>query len=188
MPRNLEQELVRWIDEKLKSNGLAQQAIKDKDARLVFGLAAESLVGVYEQGGNNNGPMVRLIQETIGGADREPWCMALVQSCLAYAELKTGAKSPIVSSEHCMTVWNDTPKTSRVKTLPKRYAIIIWVNGKGPAGHTGILLEPSPRKTFTSVEGNTGSDGSRDGDGVYYKTRDWFRSGSLKRVGFLKPF
>lgn len=188
MKRKIEEELVRWIDLKLQLNGLAQKAIEDKDARLLFGLAAESMVGIYEQGGNNNGPMVRLIQQTIGSADREPWCCSFVQSCLAYAELKTGKESHVAHTEHVMTMWNQTPKILRVKVRPLKYAIVCW-NYEGTAsGHTGVVLESFYQKWFRTIEGNTGADGGRDGDGIYYKKRNWYRDGKLVRVGFLKPF
>lgn len=186
--RGIEQELVSWLDQKLHSNGLAQHAIKEKDARLIFGLAMEACVGIYEIGGNNNGPMVRLLQKTIGGAGREPWCMSLVQSCLAYAELKSGVRSPVAATEHCMACWRDTPQSQRVKSSPLKYAIVIWNLYGTDSGHTGVVLESAPAQWMKTCEGNTGSDGSRDGDGVYYKKRDWVRSGNLIRVGFIKPF
>lgn len=188
MSREIEFELFQWFEEKLKNNGLAKYAAKEKDARLLFGLAMESLVGTYEAGGNNDGPMVKLLQKTIGGASREPWCMSTVQSCLAYAEEKTGIKSPIFSTEHCMTCWRQTPVVQRVKTSPLKYAIVIWRHGDTDSGHTGVLVETDKRQWFKTVEGNTGSDGSRDGDGVYYKKRDWIRNGNLIKVGFLRPF
>lgn len=188
MVREIEPELVEWFDWKLSGNGLAKLAIENKDARLVFGLSAESAVGITESGGNNDGPLVRLFQKTIGKAEREPWCMALVMACLAYAEHKTGAYSPVFPSEHCQTVWNKTPVVMRVKTSPLKYAIVIWRYEGSSAGHTGIVVETDYRQWFRSIEGNTNSAGSREGDGVYYKKRDWIRNGSLVRMGFLKPF
>src|SRR5574343_9032 len=101
--RRIEPTMVKWLDSKLAGNGLAQDAIARKDARLLFRLAMESCVGIREKGGNNSGPMVELIQETIDGADKDPWCMSLVQTCIAYAEKRTGKSSPIFASEHCLT-------------------------------------------------------------------------------------
>ena len=46
-------------------------------------LAAEACVGIREQGGNNKGPLVELMQKTVDGkAQAEAWCMAFVQSML----------------------------------------------------------------------------------------------------------
>lgn len=188
MIREIKPDLVNYFNNKLAGNGLAQYAAREKDARLLFGLAMESAVGIVEVGGNNSGPLVQLIQRTVGGASKEPWCMALVQSALAYAELLTQVKSPIAVSEHCMTVWRETPEIQRVKASPLKYAIVIWRHGNTDSGHTGCAVESDHRQWFRTVEGNTNGDGSRDGDGVYYKKRDWIRNGDLIRVGFLKPF
>lgn len=184
--RNIEKDMVKWLDAKLASNGLAQKAIEEKDARTLFRLAAESCVGIKESS-NNGGPMVELLQETIGGADREPWCMSFVQTCLAYAEKKTGIKSPIFESEHCMTTWNETPKKMRVKNIPAMGAIVIWRHGSTQSGHTGLVLEWLGTK-FNSVEGNTSDSSMREGDAVALKQRSAKATGSMKVVGFLKPF
>jgi len=183
--RIIEKKLVTWLDAKLASNGLAQEAIKNKDARTLFRLAAESCVGIKETS-YNAGPLVELMQETIGSAVKESWCMSFCQSMIAYAEKKTGVKSPVFASELCTEVWSKTPKTSRVKISPLPGAIIIWQRGSTIYGHTGVMLE-FMKSTMNSVEGNTGSNMS-NGDGVYYKTRSTKATGSLKVLGYLKPF
>lgn len=188
MTRNIEQKMVNFIDAKLASNGLAQHAINTKDSRLLFGLAAEACVGIRESGGNNMGPMVELIQQTVGRAEGEAWCMAFVQTCLAYAELKCGVRSPIFVSEHCRTVWQMTDQEQRVKISPLKYAIVIWGKDGSSSGHTGIVIEAKKNSHIMTIEGNTGSQDARDGDGIYYKKRDWLRTGSLVRLGFLRPF
>lgn len=191
--RNIEPKMIAWLDKKLASNGLAQHAIETKNARLLFTLAAESCVGIREEGGNNKGPMVKLLQETIGGAGGEAWCMSYVQTCLAYAEAKTGLISPIAASEHCMTVWNSTPKAQRVKRVPARGAIAIWNYPPGANGHTGIVDNYNEKK-MNLFEGNTEagltSSGTieRDGGGVYYTDRSTSGSKKMVLVGFLKPF
>lgn len=184
--------MIDFIDKKLEHNGAAQDAIARKDARAVFVYALEACVGIREQGGNNHGPMVELIQETIGGAGGEAWCMALQQTGLAYAEVKTGIKSPIAASEHCLTTWRNTPVEQRVKIRPAKGAIIIWQHGKSENGHTGAVLE-CDGKEMSAVEGNTesglvGGVVQRDGGGVYLTKRSMKGNGDMKVVGFLKPF
>jgi hypothetical protein len=186
--RTIEPEMIKWLDDRLKDNGLVWQAMVDANPRLVFRCAMEACVGIRESAGNNMGPMVKLLQRTIGEAVKEPWCMSLVQTCLAYAERKCGVLSRIYPTEHCMTCWRETPGMSRVKNIPLPGAIIIWRNGSSDAGHTGMVVEAVRGNYLLTVEGNTGADGSRDGDGVYHKKRDWYADGSLKRIGFLKPF
>lgn len=190
MSRELHYKMITYLDKKLEGNGLAQDAITKGDARTLFVLAAEACVGVFESGGNNKGPVVSLIQDTVGGPDAVAWCMSFVQTCLAYAELKTGNKSPIFVSEHCVSVWDKTPKAQRVKLSPLPGAIVIWQKGKSMSGHTGIVRGCDERHVLT-VEGNTGPDAGqveRDGDGIYLKKRSRNGQGSMKVLGYLKPF
>jgi hypothetical protein len=191
--RSIEPKMIDWLDLKLKGSGLFHDAVTKKDARTVFRLACEASVGIREKGGNNRGPLVELLQETIGEAQGEAWCMSAMQTCIAYAEKKTGVKSLVYASEHCMTVWSKTPVGQRVKQFPLAGALIIWKHGKGPAGHTGCLIS-TDGKTMQTVEGNTesGRDSKgkveREGGGMYANIRNFKGNGSMKVVGFLRPF
>lgn len=187
MIRKADPVFVNFIDSKLASNGLAQHAIETKDARLLFGLAAESCVGIKEKG-HNKGVIVEAIQRTIGKAEGEPYCLGFVQACLAYAELKTGARSPIAATEHCRTCWAETPKEQRVKISPLKYAIVLWGHEGTSSGHAGIVIEVQRNSAISTVEANTNASGSREGDGIFYKKRDWIRNGDLIKLGFLRPF
>jgi hypothetical protein len=191
--RNIEPKMVAFIDKKLALNGAAQEAIEKKDARSLMVFAAEACVGIRESGGNNKGPLVQLIQDTVGGVGAEAWCMSFVQTCIAYAEVKTGVKSPLLDTEHCTTLWNKTKASQKVKIFPARGAIIIWQHGKGPSGHTGFFLE-GDGKSMRTIEGNTeagfSKDGSvvREGGGVYLASRSMKANGTMKVLGFIKPF
>lgn len=195
--RKLEPELVRFFDGKLRTHGLAQEAMLKRDARTLMRLAAQVCVGIREEGGNNRGHMVELIQETVGGHSAEAWCMSFVQSCIAYAELKTGVKSPIIVSESCAQVWTDTPQAWRVKHTPLAGAVVIWGHynsqGKYAGGHTGIL-DSCDDEIFFAYEGNTtggigaGDKVIRDGSGVYYTRRKRDGDGDMHVRGFLIPF
>lgn len=191
--RALPAKLTKYIDDKLKDNGLFHDALARKDARTIMRLAAECLVGVREEGGNNRGPLVELIQDVIGEpGEYWPWCMSFVQVCIGYAEEKTGIASPIFVSEHVMTVWNKTDKRLRCTVDPLPGAIIIWRKEDTEQGHTGILTSFGPIK-MTAIEGNTESgiaNGKveRDGGGVYHTERNRKGTGQMSVVGFLKPF
>lgn len=193
MNRHIEPELIRYIDTKLTLNGLAQNAIARKDARLLFRLAAEACVGIKEASGRNDGKMVKLIQETVGGASGEPWCMALVQSCLAYAEVKCEVVSPIAVSEHCQTVWSLTSKKQRVLKIPAPGAIAIWADIGKASGHTEIVIS-CDGKSFAAVGGNTsgttkpGDKINREGNACVYTVRSMSSTKTRKLLGFLKPF
>ena len=188
MARKITDKMFSFIDSKLKTNGAAQLAITSKDARSLFIYAAESCVGIKEEGGNNKGLYIVELQKTVDGeAGSEPYCMAAVQTWVAYVEKKLQVTSDLFTSEHCMTTWRKTAISKRVNKIPAPGAIIIWQNGSSDSGHTGVMLEYLGNK-MDSLEANTGSGNMRDGDGIYLKTRSTTNNGKLKVVGFLRPF
>jgi hypothetical protein len=193
MKREIEPELVAWIDKKLEKNGLAQHAIETKDARTLFRLAIEACVGIQEATGRNDGKMVRLLQETIGGASGEPWCMSLQQSGIAYAELKTGIKSLVPVSEHCQSVWRAAPKALRVKMLPLAGALAIWGDVGKASGHVEMVIS-CDGKTMQCVGGNTsgttspGQAVNREGNACVFTVRSLKSTKKRALLGFLKPF
>ncbi len=185
--RNIKPELIAFIDDKLKNNGSAQYALREGDARSLFIYAAEACVGQMEKG-VNSGYFVELCQRTVDNyAGGEAWCMAFIESMLSYVEHKLGVTSPVFSSEHCLTVWQNTPDEQRVRNRPLPGAIIIWRHGNTSNGHTGIVTEFLGDKMLT-VEGNTGNGSFREGDGVYQKKRSTNMDGDMRVMGFLIPF
>lgn len=195
MTRELHSEMRDWLDHKCAEP--AHRALIEADARACFLFAMRAMVGIRESGGNNRGRLVELIQETLGKAEGEPWCMSAVQTALAWAELRTGKKSPIAASEHCMSVWLTTPKEQRVQAIPLPGAIIIWNKIGTSSGHTGIVLEilsGEKSEYMLTIEGNTESGFNavgkveRDGGGCYQVERHRRQTGNMKVVGFLKPF
>lgn len=191
--RNITPTLLAFIDSKLAASGQAQLALQNKDARAMFQCAAMACVGIMEATGNNDGPLIQEIQKTVDGlAQHEPYCCAAVQSWLAYAELRTGIQSPIAATELCLGMWHDTPVEQRVQHVPLPGAIVVWEHGDTSLGHTGMLLNFLPDGTFRTVEANTsgGAGGTidREGQGIFYRTRSMQGAGTMRLVGFLKPF
>lgn len=191
--RVIEKKIFNYIDGKLGDNPFAIKAIKDKNPRPIFIEAARSLYGIKETTGNNDGELVELLQETIGGHSNEAWCMGAVQTLLSYVETLLSINSPVYASEGCIDVWDNTPKKMRVKTIPLPGAIAIWQHGTTNKGHCGVVLG-ADNKTFFSIEGNTsagsGPNGEivREGGAMLYQTRSMKGQGSMKILGFLKPF
>ncbi len=191
--RKMSPELASFFIKRLEKLPAYQRALVNRDAREIFFLAAQCAEGVREKGGNNKGYEVELFQKVLGGASQEAWCMAFVQACLAFAEYATGIKSPIFASEHCMTTWGKTKVDQRVNDIPLRGAIVIWRHGTSTSGHTGVV-ETCDGVTFTAYEGNTeggfNESGAivREGGGVWHTKRKVKTTGSMKLIGFLKPF
>lgn len=153
---------------------------------------ADVLVGEKEDPPRSNkGPVITLIQDTVGGVEAYPWCMGFVQTCIAYAEKKTGVRSRLFASEHCMSVWSASPRDMRCGL--ERGAIAIWNYPPGQSGHTGIVKEYVGGE-MRLYEGNTTqglrADGSieRDGGGVHYTKRSTGSTPKMKLVGFIRPF
>ncbi|MDB5897299.1 MAG: domain containing protein [Ramlibacter sp.] len=198
MARELTQGAIDMFDQRLASNPLVAVCVEQRLARQLFVEAAKSCVGIRENP-PNAGREVRLFQQTVDIAAGNAWCMGFVQSCLAYAELKTGKKSRVKASGACMSVWNGTPEDLRVKLSPLAGAIAIWQHTNDPNhGHTGIVLD-CDGVSFHAIEGNT-RDGYVDlngavdqqGDGVGFTHRryDLFnpQQGDMQLRGFLKPY
>jgi len=119
---------VKLLDKLLESNALAQDCIVKKRARQLFVETAKACVGIKEVS-TNKGIEVELFQKTVGLSAGDAWCMAFMQTCLAYVESKTNIKSPLHAAGGCINVWQESPVEQRVKLLPlqrfpaKAYAI-----------------------------------------------------------------
>lgn len=204
--RDVEQALSQRPDEAVKQQESRQAApISDKpknnDEKPKSGISAadkateklletaRKYIGVRERG-HNRGPEVEKFQQAVDGkAQGEPWCMSFAQYAIKAAESATNTKSKVFSSEHCMTVWNRSPKELRL-SKPQPGSLVIWQHGNSSKGHVGIVEKVHPDGTFTTIEGNTGGGKgvNREGDGVYRRERTQNGAGNMKVVGFLKTF
>ena len=150
---------------------------------------ANSQVGVRESGDNNKGKEVEEFQKVVDGkAQGEAWCMAFMQWVSKKTCDQLNVKNPLYPTEHCYTLWNNTPEKYRL-SKPKKGAVMIQVTKtKGKYnGHTGICTGGfhADGKNFSTIEGNTNGAGSSEGDGVYKKTRSIDGSSSMTVKGFV---
>lgn len=62
------------------------------------------------------------------------------------------------------TMWANFKAAPHIHTdqVPVLGAVVVWQEGNGTNGHTGIVVAVNGNK-FTCVEGNSNSDGSRNG-------------------------
>lgn len=158
-----------------------------------------------ESGGDNRGQAVEAFQRAVDGrAIGEPWCMAFVQYCIQQVDLmideilrqSSSIRSVLAKSEHCMTVWRQSP--SRAQHLqPLVGSVMIWQKGHTHAGHTGIVVSkhveaanPGDGEWLWTIEGNTGPQEvvTREGDGVYLKKRNIGDTGTMRVKGWLDPW
>ena len=174
--------------------------------RLIAVALAEAAKNVREVGGMNRGPDVEKYQKTVGLSPGSPWCAAFVAWCVMTS--KGQITPPGWCSGSAITSWH---RGSR-KMLPAGFATPekagfeaavrpgwIWVRAKDGAGavaarngtwvqgHTGIVIAVDA-EGFHTVEGNTNSAGSREGDGVYRKIHRWnYATDIVRTVGWFDP-
>ena len=80
-------------------------------------------------------------------------------------------------------LFDTTSHTRKNKVLAG--SIVIWRKPKKWQGHAGTVTSGNAYN-FTTIEGNTGGQNQREGDGIYQKTRG--RSlGSMQIMGFITP-
>ena len=150
----------------------------DVRSRIVAAAAKE--VGVREKTGHNDGTKIAEYLRSVGLNRPEPWCAAFV--CYIYQN--EGFSKP-------RSGWTpDLFPTSRLarSALPGNI-IGIYFPGLKRIAHVGII-EKANGSWIYSIEGNTNVSGSREGDGVYRRTRhirtiyrmaDWIRDGRESR-------
>jgi hypothetical protein len=138
----------------------------------------------------------------VRGQDSSPLvvgnCMAFAQFCIAMADqcydaiqLSSNATSPLMKTEHCLTLWQSSPILMRCE--PKPGSLMLWNHWKDGAptssGHVGIVIGVDGDKIKT-IEGNTsgGPGVVREGDGVFERTRSRLGDGDMKVLGFLSAW
>lgn len=120
---------------------------------------------VREQGGNNHGPWVKRFLASVGLDEGPPWCAAFVTFCV-----KSAGGSGLPSHPASVRGWLDWAKAKGRTTFdPERGDLFYWLDGDH--GHIGFFVRTEGGRMVT-LEGNTGPDGGRDGDGCYRKSRN----------------
>ena len=145
--------------------------------------------GVREKGGPNRGPEVEayLARTGLSSTGGYSWCQAFVYWCFDEAAKLLKVANPVVKTAGVLAHWARSPIEARIyakaafddPSLIRPGAIFIVDHGSGK-GHTGMVTRVLSGEIGT-IEGNTNARGSREGDGVYQKTR---AVGSIN-VGFV---
>ena len=111
--------------------------------------------------------------EQVGVPAALPWCAAFVWNVGRQA-LGT-ARWPLPRTASCVALWTwaaklSTPLTS---TPAAGDVFLLWESGLTPArfGHTGFVTAVNADGSIATIEGNTNPGGSRDGYGVFERSR-----------------
>ena len=194
--RHLKKALETLIDTKLSTDYATEfrAACDAKDGNKLVSLANMALVGTREVT-HDDGPTIELIQSTIGSPQHQAWCMDQQQSCIAYAERKTGVASKIAASESVTETWRSTTVSCRVDRANLQAGDLwLWEHGTTWEGHTGNFQSLISLNMAELVEGNTSSGANakgeieRDGGGTYVTRRPFAPVGNMHLLGFLRAF
>lgn len=169
---------------------LARLRAPDAPSARTFGdrLAEIALgeVGVREIPKNaNTGPRVRGYQAaTWLDGTGWPWCAAFVCWCVREARADDSWKwaRPETAGAWDFEKWAKKESSHGVRLLPpstpiRRGDILVYT-----FSHIGIAVADQTGKTVQVVEGNTDASGSREGGGVYRRTRDVSKVRSIIRI------
>lgn len=135
-------------------------------AQKVLDLAATQ-IGVREHG-RNRGPEIDGYNHDIGHdpTKADPWCAIFVCAMVKRAADALGIPVPLHLTAGVFTLDEQAPVACRT-LAPVAGSIFI----KNEHKHTG-LVESVDGDVLTTIEGNTNTGGSSDGDGVYRRTRN----------------
>ena len=125
-------------------------------------------LGVTEATGHNDGVAVESYLKSVGLGKGYAWCMAFVYWCAKQAAKKLGLINPLKSTGGVLDEWQSGRGTH--VTQPEQGCIFIMHHPTGY--HTGIVTGVLPNGVLHTIEGNTNSNGSREGTSVLRKTRN----------------
>jgi hypothetical protein len=140
--------------------------------------AARALEGVAEEPKNSNaGQMVERFLRLVGLSKGNPWCAAFVSFVGHHGLYDPQTKKsawPLPLTGGCTVLGEYALKHKVLDTTPERGDVfLLWhtVDGVQRFAHTGFVVAVLEDGSCLTLEGNTNSDGSREGWLSTYKTR-----------------
>lgn len=141
-----------------------------------------------KESGRNRGPFVEHVQERagLGSGGGFAWCACFVYWGLAQAGVPAG-RLPARGESAAVRRWVEwAGRQGRLVRSPQRGDLFYWLDESGQ-GHIGWVLGKPLLGVFATIEGNTDvSQGSREGDGVYRRTRMMRNLVKMHRYGFIR--
>ncbi|MBX3095670.1 MAG: CHAP domain-containing protein [Fimbriimonadaceae bacterium] len=127
--------------------------------------------------GANRGQEVAQYLKTVGLGPGYPWCAAFV----AHHWLAAGGEKnrlPLRPASVCSWVRSGGFRVTNDPGEVRRADAFAWCRDNG-TGHMGFIVQVIRTPVgvwIRTIEGNTNAAGSRDGDGVYRRTRRWTKN------------
>ena len=136
-------------------------------------VTAQSQLHVREATGNNDGVDVVKYLNGVGLGAGQPWCCAFVVWVFTENNInipKTGY-CPTLFTDKSKVVYKKNIKTIKDFQYRKSQVFGLYFESKKRVAHVGILTGQT-LLNYQTIEGNTNTEGSREGDGVYKRIRN----------------
>ena len=133
--------------------------------------------GIEEVGGANRGRAVERMLGRVGARAGDPWCAAYV-SDVGKTMLEGEWSLPMTAS--CDVLLIHARANNILFDTPSPGAVFLVMKNANDAIHTGFVLDVKGA-TIETMEGNTNTDGGREGNGVWRRTRS-LNSGAYKFI------
>lgn len=160
-------------------------------SKQLFVEIAQKYIGIKEDPmGSNCGPMIDRWNTSVNAPLGSYWCASFVSGVALEWEYKSGLDWPLCFSADC-DVWLAVAKKHGVlHTTPMAGDLVILVktlnNGRQDAFHIGIVEGLDEEGVWKSIEGNSNSNGSRNGYEVAH--RPLYGSRNKNAVRFIRPW
>lgn len=135
----------------------------------VLQIAEAEGYGVKETEGQNRGPQIRKYSSVCNLSDGYPWC-ALFVSWVMKEALKELFDKCFIASADTWEFRDFAEKNNILSDIPDSADIFLRYGSDGPT-HTGFVLYLPNQTQFKTCEGNSNSNGSSNGDGIYSNIR-----------------
>lgn len=154
---------------------------------------AKKYIGQKEGAGNKfdeNTPLGKILKEA-GHKDGEAWCCYFAEAVFCESFPAQNAElRKLFSASTIQTFQNFKEAGYEVTDIPKVGSLVIWQRYKDGKptwqGHAALVTKVNPDGSFQTIEGNTNSAGSREGDSVQEKVRKIIRTeNGLNVLGFV---
>lgn len=130
---------------------------------------AKLTVGVKETSANWS-KYIKIYLNFVGLFSPQPWCAAYLVFQVHKAAGQLGIKARIPKTGGCQVIYNWAEKNGYVSTTPTKNSIFLqWHEELNRYAHTGFVQDVKGTK-FRTIEGNSNSDGSREG---YEVAENW---------------
>jgi hypothetical protein len=120
---------------------------------------------------SNKGQMVEAYQKACGGKAGDPWCMQILNYTgkMAFGKAwplrMTGSTNEAAADAKAQGVLLESSQGEPGDIL------LLWSTSKGKFHHAATIAAVTANGEFTTYEGNTNDDGSREGYGFFTRTR-----------------